>query len=350
MVMKKPYFTISLTALLVVWQFFLSVKLLEAATISGNDNNSDIDTSIQHPIIFFKTPDFNFGQIYKGQKVEHIYTFENRGKDTLKIKKVKSSCGCTAVILTNNTIPPGETGEIKATFSPGSLSGNIKKSITVASNDPDTPKYRLTISGEVIKDLIIKPEHIDFGSVSVGEKSSKTISIKSQTEPDFKIKKITSSKPFMDATIVGEKNGGYIIKIVLKHNPVIGRFSGGIYLETNSQIQQKVNVPFFGEIAGDITTYPKKIYFGSVVKGKELTQKLYVKANKSNIEILEIKTFPDYISARIIEKGESEKPHYLIEVKLHSEAAIGNIGGVLELHTNSEIQPVTLIRIIGEIE
>jgi len=35
---------------------------------------------------------------------------------------------------------------------------------------------------------------------------------------------------------------------------------------------------------------------------------------------------------------------------LDSEAAIGNIGGVLELHTNSEIQPVTLIRIIGEIE
>ena len=52
----------------------------------------------------------------------------------------------------------------------------------------------------------------------------------------------------------------------------------------------------------------------------------------------------------IIEKKESEKPHYLIEVRLDSEAAIGNIGGVLELHTNSEIQPVTLIRIIGEIE
>jgi hypothetical protein len=348
--MKKPCFTISLTALFVVWQFFLSVKSLEAAAISDNDNYSDINTSIQHPTIFFENPDFNFGQIYKGQKVEHIYTFENRGKDTLTIKKVKSSCGCTAVILTNNTILPGETGEIRATFSSGSLTGNINKSITVASNDPDTPKYRLTISGEIIKDLIIKPEHIDFGSVSVGEKSSKTISVKSQTEPDFKIKKITSSKPFMDATIVGKKNGGYIIKIALKHNPVIGRFSGGIYLETNSQIQQKINVPFFGEIAGDITTYPKKIYFGSVVKGKEPSQKLYVKINKSNIEMLEIKTFPDYISTRIIEKREGENPHYLIEVILHSEAAIGNIGGVLELHTNSEIQPVTLIRIIGEIE
>ena len=238
----------------------------------------DINTSIQHPTIFFNNPDYNFGQIYKGQKVEHIYKFENRGNDTLKIKKVKTSCGCTAARLTNKTIPPGETGEIKATFTSGSTSGNIKKSITVSSNDPDTPKYRLTISGEIIKDLIIKdliikPERIDFGSISAGEETSKTVSIKSQTEPDFKIKKIKPSKPFIDATIAGEKNGEYIIKIALKHNPEIGKFSGVIYLKTNSKMQGKANIPFVGEIVGDITTYPKKIYYGSVVKGKEFVSK-----------------------------------------------------------------------------
>ncbi|MBZ0107599.1 MAG: DUF1573 domain-containing protein [Candidatus Scalindua rubra] len=348
--MKKPSLKTPLIVLFIAWQLFLNVKLTEAATITGNDNYSDINTFIQHPTIFFKDPDFNFGQIYKGQKIEHIYKFENRGKDTLKIKKVKTSCGCTAAILTADTIPPGQTGEIKVTFSSDSISGNINKSITVASNDPDTPNYRLTISGEIIKDLIINPEHIDFGSVLAGEKTSKTVSIKSQTVPDFKIKKITPSKPFIDARIVGEKNGEHIIEIALKHNPVIGRFSGGIYLETNSHIQQKFNIPFFGEIEGDITTYPKKIYYGSVVKGKELTQKLYVKVNKGNIEILKIKTFPDYISARIIEEKERKKPHYLIEVTLHSDAAAGNIGGVIELRTNSKTQPVTLIRIIGEVE
>ncbi len=348
--MKKPYLITPLIFLLVIWQLIISVALLEAATVSGNDENSGISTSLQHPTIFFNNPDFDFGKIYKGQKVEHIYTFENRGKDILKIKNVKTSCGCTAAILTADTIPPGKTGEIKATFSSGSTSGNIKKSITVASNDPDTPKYRLTISGEIIKDLIIKPEHIDFGSISAGEETNKTVSIKSQTEPDFKIKKIIPSKPFIDATIVGEKNGEYIIKIALKHNPEIGRFNGGIFLETNSQIESKVNIPFFGEIAGDITTYPRKIYYGLVVKGKELSQKLYVKVNKSDIEILKIKTTPDYISTRIIEKKEGESPHYLIEVILHPEAAIGNIGGLLELHTNSKTQPVTRIPILGEIE
>ena len=307
---------------------------------------------MQHPTIFFKEPDFNFGKIYKGQKVEHVYKFENRGKNTLNIKKVKTSCGCTAAILTNHTISPAETGEIRVTYNPGSNTGNVKKSITVLNDDPEHSSYGLTIFGEIIEDVSVKPKNVDFGAIYIGKKTdkNKTISIESQSTPDFKIKKITSSKPFIDASILEEKNGKYLVNIVIKDNPGIGRFSGGIFLETNSQTQEKVNIPFFGEIVGDVTTYPKKLYFGTVIKGKELSQKLYVKVNNKNIEILEIKTSPDCLSTKIVEKRESKNPHYLIEVRLSSEAAAGKINGVLELHTNSKIQPVTKIPILGTIE
>jgi len=52
----------------------------------------------------------------------------------------------------------------------------------------------------------------------------------------------------------------------------------------------------------------------------------------------------------IIENIATDNPHYLIEVKLLPEAPAGKIGGVLELYTNSKIQPVIRIPIIGEIE
>jgi hypothetical protein len=348
--MNKPYFTIILLFMLAVCQFIMCVELQGADAVHGDDKDSDINVSAQGPAIFFEKPDFNFGQIYKGQKIEHIYEFENRGKDILYIGKVKSSCGCTAVILTNNTIPPGKTGEIRATFNSKSYTGNVNKSISVISNDPERPSYKLTISGKIIEDVSIKPRNINFGSVYIGEKTNKTVTIKSQTKPDFKIKKISPSKPFINASIVEEKNGEYVIKVVLKDNHKIGRFSGGIYLKTNSRIQKKVNIPFFGEIVGDITTYPKRIYYGITTKGKELTQKLFVKINKINTKILEVKTFPDYVSTKIVEQGETDNPNYLIEVKLDAETTIGKINGVIELHTNSKIQPVVRIPIMGEIE
>ena len=348
--MNKPYFITILLFMLAICQFIMCVELQAAETIHGNDKDSDINTSVQGPKIFFKNPDFNFGQIFKGQKIEHIYEFENRGKDILNIGKVKTSCGCTAAILTNNTVPPGKTGEIKATFNSGSYRGNVTKSISVISNDPDHPSYKLTISGKIIEDVIIKPKNINFGSVYLGEKTNKTITIKSQTMPDFKIKKITPSKPFINASIAEEKNGEYIIKVVLKDNHKIGRFSGGIYLETNSPRQQKANIPFFGEIVGDITTYPKRIYYGTTTEGKELTQKLFVKIKEHNIKILNTKLSPDFLSIKIDERYEHNNPHYLIEIKLHKEAAIGKLNGLLELYTNSKNQPVIKIPITGDIK
>ncbi len=348
--MKKAHLVISLFFIYEILLLYTGTEQLGAEPVTGNNKGAGVISPDRHPSIFFENPDFDFGQIYKGHKVEHVFMFENRGDDILQIKKVKSSCGCTAAILTNGTIPPGEKGEIKATFSAGSYSGNIKKSITVSSNDPNAAESVLTISGEIIEDIIIRPKNINFGSIYIDEKADKTVSIRSETVPDLKIKKITPSKPFIDASVTGEKDGEYVVRVALIDNPGIGRFSGGIYLETNNPKQKDVNIPFFGEIVGDITTYPTRIYYGIVTRGKELSQKLFVKINKSNARILEVKISPDYVSTSITESFESDNPHYLIEVSLSPEAVIGKIEGVLELHTNSEIQPVIRIPVTGEIK
>lgn len=307
-------------------------------------------SSDQNPEIFFDNPDFNFGKIFKGEKVKHIYKFENRGKSILEISKVKSSCGCTAAILTDKNVPPGKTGEIKATFNSGSYRGNVKKNITVTSNDPNSPTYRLSISGEIIEEISAKPHNINFGSISINEETDKTVTITSLTEPGFNIKKITSSKPFVNASIAEQNEAGYNINVALKGNHQIGRFSGNIHMETDSPRQPKVTIPFFGEIIGDITTYPKRIYYGTVTKGKELTQKLFVKINKDDIKISNTKVSPDFLSTKVVEKYEENNPHCLIEIKLHKEAIVGKLNGLLELKTNSKIQPIIKIPIIGEIK
>jgi hypothetical protein len=350
--MKRPYLTLSVFLLFITWQCFVNTEVAVAETTSVDDKSTNTSLPDKHPVIFFKNSDFNFGQIFQGQKVDHIYKFENRGNDTLEIKKVKTSCGCTAAILTDSTVPPGKTGEIKTTFSSGSKRGNIKKSITVLSNDPDTPSYKLTISGKIIEDISIKPRNIDFGSIAVDEETEKTVTvtIKSLSEPDFKINKVTPSQPFIDASIVEEKDGEYIIKVTLKNNHKIGRFSGKINLVTNSTKQKKSNITFYGEIAGDVTAYPKRIYYGIVAEGNEPTQKVFVKINKEGIKVLDTKISPDFLSIKIDEKYEQDNPHCLIEVKLHKEAAIGKLNGLLELHTNSKKQPVIKIPITGEVK
>lgn len=304
----------------------------------------------KQPQISFEHPEFDFGKIFKGEKVEHIYAFENQGKGVLKISKVKTSCGCTAAVLSNKTIQPGEKGEIKATFNSGSYGGKIRKNLTVFSNDAETPQFKLVISGEIIEEVAINPKNINFGSIYVGKEIAKTITIKSLTELNLKIINITTSQPFVKAIQKEQNEDGLLVQVTLKDNFTIGRFNGRINLETNSQRQPQVTIPFFGEVVGDITTYPKKIYYGNVVEGREVDQKLFVKINKEDIKILGAKITPDFFSTKITERYEQKNPHCLIEIKLHKDATVGTLNGMLELTTNSDSQPLVQIPILGEIK
>ncbi len=52
----------------------------------------------------------------RGMK-EHVFHLTNRGKETVVIEKVKSSCGCTAVDLASAVIPPGNSIDIPVELS-----------------------------------------------------------------------------------------------------------------------------------------------------------------------------------------------------------------------------------------
>ncbi len=349
--MKTSYVTLPIRFVFVVILLFCCTELLPAQNVSEDNTSAGNSASIKKPEIFCEKPDFNFGKIYKGNKVEHVFTLENQGNDTLEIKKVKPSCGCTAVVLSNNTILPGKTGEIKATFNSRSYRGRVKKTIAVLSNDPDTPSHRLTISGEIIEEISIKPQNINFGSIRVDNQSDKTVetSVKSQSGPDFKIIKATSSKPFVEVSSAVVQDGVYTIAATIKDYHEIGRFSGKIFLDTNSTKQPQVSIIFYGVIEGDIAINQKSVYFGTTPVGREITKKLFVKINESDIKILNTKISPDYLSVNIEERYAQRNSHCLIGIKLHKEAPVGKINGLLEVHTNSKEQQTINIPITGTI-
>lgn len=51
---------------------------------------------------------FNFGDVKKGDHVEHTYTVTNTGDKPLVISTVKPGCGCTVPEYTKDPILPGQ--------------------------------------------------------------------------------------------------------------------------------------------------------------------------------------------------------------------------------------------------
>lgn len=101
------------------------------------------------PVVSFDVKSHDFGAINQGDQVKTTFNIKNEGKRDLIIRRVKTSCGCTAVTPKKNVIPAGESVPLEVKFNSRGKRGRQNKSITVITNDPKNPTSILRISSDV---------------------------------------------------------------------------------------------------------------------------------------------------------------------------------------------------------
>lgn len=120
--------------------------------ISGNVTEAiNTEEAVSTPKIFFPEIKYDFGKVKEGSVVSHSFKIANKGKATLEILDVKTSCGCTAAIVSSKKIDPGKEGTLKVDLDTKSRSGQLSRTITVVSNDKEEPNKIITISAEINK-------------------------------------------------------------------------------------------------------------------------------------------------------------------------------------------------------
>jgi hypothetical protein len=91
---------------------------------------------------------FDFGNVKKGDKVQHIYEVTNTGKNPLVISEVKPGCGCTVPDFTKEPIMPGKKGKITLHFDSSNFDGNVNKYADVFANVEKAP-IKLTFTANI---------------------------------------------------------------------------------------------------------------------------------------------------------------------------------------------------------
>ena len=124
-------------------------RLTISATIEEDFTNYTAGEIEKAPSIKFQTKTFDFGNITQKTSVTHEFQFTNAGKSNLILRKISSSCGCTAVSPKEKVIEPGQSSSIKATFSSGTRRGKQNKTITIITNDPKQSTVVLRVTGNV---------------------------------------------------------------------------------------------------------------------------------------------------------------------------------------------------------
>lgn len=116
-------------------------KIKESKVVSKNNDG---------PKIQFAKDQHDFGIVQEGKVVDFTFEYSNSGKNDLEIKDVKTSCGCTAAVVSGKKLKPGEKGTLKVELDTSNRMGRMSRVITVTSNDPEQSTKILTIYAEVV--------------------------------------------------------------------------------------------------------------------------------------------------------------------------------------------------------
>ena len=107
----------------------VSTDLINNPNTAAEEGNSDA-----MPEIKFEEDSYDFGDISQGERVEHVFTFENKGKSDLIISSAVGSCGCTVPTYPKEPIKPGEKGEVQVVFDSNGKKGAQHKRVTIVAN------------------------------------------------------------------------------------------------------------------------------------------------------------------------------------------------------------------------
>ncbi len=311
-------------------------------------DNIEIDNMLDRPKIVFEEQTYNFGKIYIGEIVEHGFKFKNQGSAELIVTNVKSSCGCTAALVSKSRLLKDEAGEVQVKFNPGRYVGRVSKSVTVNSNDPESSSVKLTIAGEVIEEVTVNPRLISFGIIRKGDSCTRSVEVKTIPELKIKVKKVESPNPYISFTEnKADKNGTYRFQVTHNNYEYIGKFTGVIFIYTSSNKQERIDIPFSGEVIGDITFYPEIVSFGKISKDQDIYKTVILSIMNKEVKIEKIEVDPDTINYTVSELNDTSKK---INITLGKDSNVGKITGSLKIYTNSTIQPIIHIPINGEIK
>lgn len=200
------------------------------------------------PRLAVDQPTFNFGAIPQGKKLDHLFTFTNKGDAPLTIEQVRTSCGCTAANIASRLIEPGKKGEIKVTFDSTNFAGNISKTVFVHSNDPQVPIFSLILQGSVIEEIPVTPRQLNLGTIKAGGTGEAIVTIDNRSDKPLALKSIRTTNPRLSATL--NKNllkPGESGKVSVTATPGVEdrSLNGFIFITTDHPAKPELSIPVF---------------------------------------------------------------------------------------------------------
>ncbi len=240
--------------------------------------------------IKFESTRHDFGTAPHGEKVKHVFKYSNAGEETLEVRNVRTTCGCTAAEPTKRSLAPGESGQVEVVFDTSKKGAGRGKqrwsnSVFFASNDPTQRENnqpgmsKLVLEGDVTARYRLVPEAgLFFRSFAQGtaENLTATAEIFPTSEPPPGEPPVPPLVPEEGGARVLaapanvkvlalraiERDGvrGVAVDCAVSGDVPQGVIQGAVRVATGHPRQPEVSVPVHGYVLPAVQAQPPRVY------------------------------------------------------------------------------------------
>jgi hypothetical protein len=312
------------------------------------------------PAISLVEPVKDFGTVPKGQVLDWAFEIKNTGTADLEIKSANPSCGCTVAEFTK-LIKPGEKGKVVAHVDTTNFSGPIAKSVSIQSNDPQTPTAQVTIHATVKPYVEAYPAGFLRYTILQGEEQTQSVTLYSEDEAPFNIVDVQSPGDWVkvdwakidkdaDRAAVGRKGQNqYKVNVTIAADAPVGPLMDKILIKTSSKFQPEYRLSLSGVVRPTYIVAPSVVNFGEVTNNGGVEKVVTIQSNnRQKMDQFKVSTVDSDVEGVIAEARATTQPGiYEVTVKIASTAKPGEFNGKLQIHTNDPVKPMTEIAVRG---
>src|SRR5262245_47644598 len=169
---------------------------------------------------------FDHGEVDYSRPYSHAFSVTNTGDEPLRLTLERKSCKCTEVQIPADGIPPGGQGHVTLGWVPiPGQYGAYALAADLGSNDPQHPRLRLEVHGQLNPTVRIWPEdwaEVDFHQIQPGQVLERELKVFSTKLASFELQATAShpglkvsTRPLAEGAQVGDHavRSGYVVSL-----------------------------------------------------------------------------------------------------------------------------------------
>jgi len=310
--------------------------------------------AVAQPRIALEPEHVDFGDLSQNETRDSVVVIRNDGDQTLIIRDIESTCGCTVPELTVTELAPGASTEMEIHFNSKNFQGKQNKYIHVFSNDPSRGAVDLLITADISVPLHMTPSRsqLGFRTLQVGETQTLSYTFSTENVDELEITPSTWPQAWLDIEVKpGNSPQTVLVDFVVKPDAEPGRHRDSVKLRTNVPEMPLVTLTTDIKLISDLVITPDKVNLRMLRPDQTVKSRVRVSPYRPDTEFEIISAEVDIPGLRVrVENGDQETTIWLDGQSLPADhervADNGAVRGSITIRTNLASSPQIIIPVM----